>query len=336
MHLKRFRAATVTEAFDAARRELGPDVLILGTGMVRVRGMRGLMGAREVEVTAAVERQVSEVRRNARTDRHSAPLPDAHIARLTALGLDASVIGEITGSWSGRSVSRGLGRRRGFPHDEMRKQLMAWSEKIAAHHEGPARVEVFIGPAGAGKTTTVAKIAAQARVKSGRRFGLVSADAFRLGAIEQLRLYAEIIGAPFVAARTPEEVVDAVTGGTTPLLVDTAGRSPRDDRANALMSLMAVMPGVRVHLVVPAATSARQLGRLLDDHAPAAPQRVVLTKLDEADTIGPLAGVLRERGLRVSYIADGQRVPEDLHRATPATLAAALVGDAIDEAGHAA
>ena len=75
---------------------------------------------------------------------------------------------------------------------------------------------------------------------------------------------------------------------------------------------------------------------MLDAHAAVRPQRVVITKMDEGGSIAPLAGVLRARGLRVSYLGTGQQVPEDLRRATPAAIAAALVGDVRTESGHAA
>jgi flagellar biosynthesis protein FlhF len=219
---------------------------------------------------------------------------------------------------------------------DLRRALTSWTAAIAEGEDEDARVEVFVGPTGAGKTTTVAKIAARARISAGRRLGLVSTDTLRVGAIEQLRLYAEIIGSPFVAARTPADLAAALTAGPAPILVDTAARVSGDGNTRDLLSILASTPGARIHLVVPAGMTAADFTRVLDTHAAVRPQRVVITKTDEGGSIAPLAGALRARGLRISYLGTGQRVPEDLRRATPAAIAAALVGDVYTEAGHAA
>jgi flagellar biosynthesis protein FlhF len=326
MYLKRFRAPSPAAAMEAARLALGPDALLLGTSTVPVSGWRRFLGAREVEITAAAERQVSERRQETQPDRHSAPVGMARLAaQLGAAGLDAAVINEVTATVKTR--------RQSVSWRELQRALATWAEGIAAGDDDRARVEVFVGPSGAGKTTTIAKIAAQARVKNGKRIGLISADGFRVGAVEQLRLYADIIGSNFTAARTPDELVQAVTDTTVPMLVDTAGRSPREVLAPELMPIFTSRKDVRVHLVIPAGCGVKELGRILERYADVRPQRVVLTKLDENQSIGPIAGELRARGLRVSHLGVGQLVPEDLTRATPDALAAAMLGDVV---GHAA
>ena len=116
-----------------------------------------------------------------------------------------------------------------------------------------------------------------------------------------------------------------------PVLVDTAGRSPSDNASAALFDVLAHQPHVRVHLVVPASTPPVQLARLIDAYGAVNPSRVVLTKLDELDgSIAPLVSVLKHRDLPVSWFGTGQRVPEDLERATPAGLAARILGETHD------
>jgi flagellar biosynthesis protein FlhF len=196
---------------------------------------------------------------------------------------------------------------------------------VSSGDEPYAPVELFIGPPGAGKTTTIAKIAAQERARRGTRLNLLAADGFRVGAVEQLRLYADIIGSPFSVARTPREIEVSLGRTTGPVLVDTAGRSASDDRALEVATLLGGVPGVRTHLVMPAAASVREAARLLDTYGEHA-RRVVLTRLDEADSISPLMHLFAERDLAVSYLGTGQRVPEDLERATPHNLARHIVG----------
>jgi flagellar biosynthesis protein FlhF len=198
---------------------------------------------------------------------------------------------------------------------------------LASGDEPYAPVEVFVGPPGVGKTTTIAKIAAQERARHGRRLGLLSADGFRVGAIEQLRLYADILGASFDAARTPDEFSRALVDVKRPLLVDTAGRSPSDDVSKDMFRVLASRSDVRTHLVIPATTTARNAERLFERFADARPTRVALTRLDEAESIGSLVSMLRDRGVPLSYLGTGQNVPADLQRATAPLVADWIMGE---------
>jgi flagellar biosynthesis protein FlhF len=157
---------------------------------------------------------------------------------------------------------------------------------------------------------------------------MIAADGYRVGAIEQLRLFADVIGSPFAVARSAAELESALSLSGGPVLVDTAGRAPDDPVARALFDRLGLLRGVRTHLVVAAGTSPRDLSRIFDSFAAARPSRIVLTKLDETDSLSPLVGVLRERKLPISYLGTGQRIPEDLSRATAALLASSVVGDA--------
>src|SRR4029453_12710845 len=99
------------------------------------------------------------------------------------------------------------------------------------------RVAPLVAPRGGGKPTTIAKIAAQERARRGARLNLLAADGFRVGAVEQLRLYADIIGSPFAVARTPREIEQSLGRTQGPVLIDTAGRSASDNRALEVASM---------------------------------------------------------------------------------------------------
>ena len=321
MHLKRFRSNNVRDALRAVRAELGPDALVLSTAMVQARGWRGLMGAREVEITAALEREVSAPRRQGSENRQAAEPLDTIAAQLVATGLDRALADDI-------AASIPHANRRSTTPARLRDALAARLANLAAPVDEFARAEVFVGPPGAGKTTTIAKIAAQERARGGRRLGLLAADGFRVGAVEQLQTYADILDAPFRIARTADELDDALeTKHRVPVLVDTAGRSPSDAASRELFRIVAKAPGVRTHLVLPAGTTASAARRILDGYADARPSRLVLTKLDEAESLSPLVSVLHEWQLPISYMGTGQRVPEDLNRATAELLAASVLGD---------
>jgi flagellar biosynthesis protein FlhF len=213
----------------------------------------------------------------------------------------------------------------------IRRALAAELEALSGAPADYERCEVFVGPPGVGKTTTIAKIAAQERVRNRRALNLVSADGFRAGAIEQLRGYAEILSAPFRVARTPDELTQALQFARNPILVDTPGRSLSDVEATGLFEVLCRKRNVRTHLVLAADTSAATARRVFARYAQLQPSRVVITKLDECDSVTPLLGAVREQGLPVSYLAMGQRIPEDLWRATSASLAAALLREPATE-----
>jgi flagellar biosynthesis protein FlhF len=328
MHLKRYRKPTVREALRAIREELGPDALVLSTELVASTGWRGWLGAREVQVTAGAPRDASEGRPPASERRRADTVTgrEGVVARLVGGGVERELAEQVA---AGIPVSE----CRGASLSSLTRALSNHLTDAAAGDDAFARVEVFVGPPGVGKTTTIAKIAAQTRARDGRALGMVAADAFRAGAIEQLRVYADVIGAPFKVARTPEELDKALTASRQPLLVDTAGRSPSDGGVRELLRLVGRRRGVRTHLVMAADTSAASARRIFDMYQDARPDRLVVTKLDEAESLSPLLGVARERGLPISYLAAGQRVPEDLDRATAGLLAGAVLRDPLQACG---
>ncbi len=328
MHVKRLYRPTVREALAAARDELGPGALVLSTELVPATGWRGWAGQRVVRLTAAADRserpanaaEPSAGRTMVTADRHR-PVDHVRagvIARLVAAGMEAELASSVVARLSGAEC-------RGGSDHVLRRALAAELEPMASTDLEYERCEVFVGPPGAGKTTTIAKIAARERLAHNRALNLVSADAFRAGAIEQLRSYAEIMSVPFRAARTPAELDQALSAARNPVLVDTAGRSPADDGVSGLIRVLEQKRRVRTHLVLAADTSAATARRIIDRFAAFRPSRVVITKLDETESVMPLVGAVRERGLAVSYLAAGQRVAEDLWRATPAGLAATLL-----------
>jgi flagellar biosynthesis protein FlhF len=343
MHVKRIYRPTVREALAAAREELGAGALVLSTELVPAPGWRGWLGQRIVRLTAAAERPdfqetepvlqavAAETMSEARPDvtARRQRTPDTHIrsgaiARLTAVGLDQALAEAVVGRMTDAECRSGTDAT-------MRRVLSVELEAVADGTAGFERCEVFVGPPGVGKTTTIAKIAAQERVRGNRALNLVSADGYRAGAIEQLRGYAEIMAVPFRVARTPDELNLALSSARNPVLVDTAGRSKGDAEGAALLESICLKRNVRTHLVLAADTSPAAARRVIDRYARLQPSRVVITKLDEAESLMPLVSVVRERGLPISYLGIGQRVPEDLWRATPASLAAVLLGEAAME-----
>lgn len=179
-------------------------------------------------------------------------------------------------------------------------------------------VVALVGPTGVGKTTTVAKLAARYTLRHGpRKVGLVTTDSYRIGAFDQLRTFAMILDVPVRIASDAAELRQALADFADKelVLIDTAGMSQRDVRLAQQLSMLQTLPAVRTWLVMAANAQGSTLDEAADAFAGANPAGAILTKLDETSCLGGVLGVLYRRGLRLAFIANGQRVPEDLQTA---------------------
>ncbi len=190
------------------------------------------------------------------------------------------------------------------------------------------RIIACVGPTGAGKTTTLAKLAARAAFDLGRSAAVVTLDSFRVGAVEQMRRFAEIMGLPFDVAHDLQGFRSAIKRQEADIIfVDTPSRSTADRRSlERLAECLSASHGREVDLllVVPATMRARDAERLLASFDGLKLTGTVVTKLDETDQIGGALHPVLTGRLPLSYLSAGPRVPEDLEDATTATAIAAL------------
>jgi flagellar biosynthesis protein FlhF len=191
------------------------------------------------------------------------------------------------------------------------------------------RVVALVGPTGVGKTTTIAKLAANYRLREKRRVGLITVDTYRVAAVEQLRTYADIIDLPMEVVATPREMRDAVArmSHLDLVLMDTAGRSPRDEvKIQELRSMLAEAEPDEVHLVLSSTAGARSLIAAAERFVEVGTTALIVTKLDEANSLGHLSSLVRASHLPISYLTDGQNVPDDIQVADRRQLAQAILG----------
>lgn len=221
--------------------------------------------------------------------------------------------------------------RRGLPTDVLR-EAAARGFRVSgpiAPGRGQRRV-ALVGPTGVGKTTTIAKLAGQLGLAGDVRVALMTLDTYRIGAVAQLQIYADLLGVSLHVVRTPEEARGALEAARDAdlVLVDTMGRSPRGAEGIAAIGrVLRAIPELEVHLVVSATTKGADLEEVLWRFRPLRYRRLLATKLDEVRTVGPLLSLALERGLTLSYLSAGQEVPDDLEPATPWRLAGLLIPD---------
>jgi flagellar biosynthesis protein FlhF len=180
-------------------------------------------------------------------------------------------------------------------------------------------VIAVVGPTGAGKTTTIAKLAARWCLRHGSQdLALVSTDSYRIGARDQLMTYARILGAPMHAANSGADLARMLERLKSKklILIDTAGMGPRDVRlTEQLAALQLGAARARVLLALPAQGEGHALEEIVQAFARLTPAACILTKVDEAASLGAVISTTLRHRLKIAYVCDGQRVPEDLHAA---------------------
>ena len=194
---------------------------------------------------------------------------------------------------------------------------------------GKRRLVALVGPTGVGKTTTIAKLAANFRLREKRRVGLITVDTYRIAAVEQLRTYADIIDLPMRVVATPHEMREAVEAmsGLDLVLLDTAGRSPQDEvKLRELKLFLSEAQADEIHLVLSSTASTATLVRTAERFSALGTTALVLTKLDEAGALGSLLPLWRSCKLPLSYLTNGQNVPDDIAPADRRRLAREVLG----------
>jgi flagellar biosynthesis protein FlhF len=191
------------------------------------------------------------------------------------------------------------------------------------------RLVALVGPTGVGKTTTIAKLAANYRLREKKRVGLITVDTYRVAAVEQLRTYADIIDLPMEVVSTPREMREAVARmrHLDLVLMDTAGRSPRDEiKIQELRALLSEAEADDVLLVLSATAGTRSLVATAEKFAEVGTTGLLLTKLDEANSLGHLVALAQQCPLPITYLTDGQNVPDDIQVADRRQLAYLMLG----------
>ena len=207
--------------------------------------------------------------------------------------------------------------------------LVGEPETIKLRSDGRPQVVIFIGPTGVGKTTTLAKIAADFTLNKQKKVGLITADTYRIAAVEQLKTYSEILNIPILVVYSPNEVQDAIRelSDKDLILIDTAGRSHRNkSHFDELKALVKSAEADEVYLVISANTSKHAMKEILEYYSFMKDYKLLFTKLDEAPVPGVIFNARYLTGRPLSYTTAGQSVPDDLDVANPRAIVASLFG----------
>lgn len=362
MIIKTFEGSSMQEALTLARDALGEEAIVLNTRQVKAKGLPGLRGMQRIELTAAIDDAPAPAARSAvataapavavrayeeSTAREPGPTfsePDPEITQLKAdirelRGIVSALLESAPSKvQSGRPLLSVLGVAEDVVRDSlsdlagvsaMDELTRALAGKLKPHCGTPQldqrRVIALVGPTGVGKTTTLAKLAARFALQQGKSVALVTADTYRIGAVDQLRTYARIMGLPLEIALSPEDVAAAVAKhhDKDVVLIDTVGRSQRsEDHISELKDFVNSAEGVECYLVVAASLAPEVQREVAERFAAFSPSGLVITKIDESPNRGCIVNLPIWTGARIACVTDGQNVPQDIEMADAARLAA--------------
>lgn len=368
MRIKSYFAATVDEAMDKARRELGPEAMLMNSKKTELE-LRSL-GAYEVVFAVPPEavpiseiqpikvapksaavaannvdshdsskdlvRELAELRKQIETVKRSV---DRRPVALTNCGVTLGADGnEILARLMGADLSEELamelagGVEARYARDDSPSSPSSLEAALSAECEqrlrfapnlpiatATPRAVVFVGPAGAGKTTSLVKLALRYGLRGRLPLQLLSLDTLRIGGWEQLASYARIAGFPCQPVHSPAALSQAFAefGQKRLLFIDTPGFSPSDEgqRRSLAAGLASHRDFVEVHLVLSATVLPRIQIATIERFAAFGPAKLLFTHLDEVEAPGPMLETAIRAGLPISFLSRGQQVPEDIDEA---------------------
>ncbi|MEO8698622.1 MAG: hypothetical protein ABI867_01230 [Kofleriaceae bacterium] len=327
------------DAIAKVKAELGDQAVIISTRQVR----KGLLGA-AVEISAAIDDGDSQ-------PQHSGPSTGGPVSNQPPIAAPQprpedieKVVGPLRSELRSLRAMVRTNSTESRTNGDLKSEVAALRKLVEdmktrrpdsarrSHHDelnnGPlvapseGRVLMLVGPTGAGKTTTIAKLAANAALVDNKRVRLVTLDNYRVGGVDQIRTFADLIGVPLEVAESPADLTTILDDDSFDLtLIDTAGRSPRDlASVDELAAEMEGLAPIEVHLVVPAAASREAIDELANRYRKLAPSRLLFTKLDEVERCAELLAAPSRTNLPITWVTTGQDVPEDIEEPTSARV----------------
>jgi flagellar biosynthesis protein FlhF len=267
------------------------------------------------------------------------PEPDPVLAALEARLLEQEILPELAKEVV-RTIEEGLAEeedgltplRANEMAAEKLKQIMGDHPRKPLQPE--TRIAHFVGPTGVGKTTTIAKLAAEQVLRHRRKVGFITSDTYRIAAVEQLKTYATILGIPLEVVFSPQDLKKAFDNlkDCDIVFMDTAGRNFRNEMyVSELNTLLQGDPRSETFLVLSLTMKYKDMKAVAENFSRFRLDKVLLTKRDETETFGPILNLLHEYPLALSYITTGQNVPDDFNVVSEDELIALILGEQADE-----
>ncbi|MGD2028812.1 MAG: hypothetical protein PVG86_02650 [Desulfobacterales bacterium] len=338
MQVKKYRAATIKEATTMVKEVLGHDAMIISTKKIKGDGKQSLFEVTAIppgsnilsqhsDPFAKVKSELMSIKEMLYLLNHFGGFSEKLLltpgvlniySRMIKNGINdqyARLFLERTGVFNGNSANNIKNiKEKVF---EGIRQVIKTKDPFEVG-ENRKIIAAFIGTTGVGKTTTIAKLAAQLMLKFGKKVGLISIDAYRIGAMEQLNTYANILGIPCFKAFKKKDLLFALKKmeEKNVVLIDTAGQSQYD--MSRIEELKRMMPGdmnINTHLLLSVATTESEMDKAAVNFSALKYNSYIFTKIDETEKRGSIINQIMKNNLPISYITNGQKVPEDIEKA---------------------
>ncbi|HTC32551.1 MAG TPA: hypothetical protein VK724_04220 [Bryobacteraceae bacterium] len=369
MRIKSFFAASVEQAIQEARQELGPDAMLItsrrsspearnlgayevvfGLQSTSAKGSKPRAAAPSADLSGELQNlraQLQEIKstlQGPRSPEQATPDAEELFSQLVSLDLSRNVARDVVAAAVQVRDQLSLGSSspalslQSYAAELVAKRLR-FAPNLPEQTLETGKVIVFIGPAGAGKTTTLIKLAIREGLANRLSLRILSIDPYRVAAHEKLRSFAGIIGVGFTAVNSVQEFAGAVEESRikSVVLVDTPGYSPSEiAQVKEIAGCLERTPNKQVHLVLPASMKRESMARAIRDYAAFQPDYLLFTKLDETDSQGAIVSTALEADKPLSFFASGQNIPEDLEPASAPALLASVFRRETEEAVSAA
>ena len=242
--------------------------------------------------------------------------------------VDENILNDMAAqAGAGETLSDSNSRAAKLTLQNFLKQNLSFAQGIKLNRHG-VRIVALLGTTGVGKTTTLAKIAAKFVLEQGITAALITADTYRISAVEQLRTYSDILGLPLEIVYSPMELSKAINKyrNRDLILIDTAGRSQHNDyQMKELQEFLQTNQRIEKHIVLSTTTKSSDANDILEKFSICEPDKVIFTKTDETASVGLIVNLLYKQKLSLSYLTNGQSVPDDIIPATEESLADLLL-----------
>lgn len=347
MIIKRYLVDNMNEAMVRIRYELGSDAVIVSQRKIRQKGIAGFFKPRKIEVTAAADDKVKKVKETIEKKEEI----EKEITELKGMLQNLLNQKENTQKRDSKNKTRQKLIENDVPQEVIEaiydrikantgdKKLTAKAiekeiknaaeEIIKIDKNNECRIHVLVGPTGVGKTTTIAKLASMYSIYKNKKVGLITIDTYRIGAVEQLKTYAEILDVPFgviISSRDIPQVLDKMKDCDI-IFVDTTGRNSKNImQISETRKYIESLKADKVHLVLSMTTKQKDIKNVIENFKVINYNSIILTKIDETEVYGSVLTSAYYSNAPISYITTGQNVPEDIEEAKHDRLLKLVLG----------